>query len=92
METTGLIALAGLIIASFAALEGKLARTDRRIAHVEQQLGLILDRLSIREEPPHLPEVIALVRDGKKIQAIKAYRDATGAGLKEAKDAVDGMA
>jgi ribosomal protein L7/L12 len=92
MELTALIALAGLIVASFAALEGKLARTDRRIAHVEHQLDLILDRLSIREEPPHLPEVIALVREGKKIQAIKAYREATGAGLKEAKDAVDGMA
>ncbi|MEV8031079.1 ribosomal protein L7/L12 [Streptomyces sp. NPDC002742] len=92
MELTALIALAGLVVASFAALEGKLARTDRRIAHVEHQLDLILDRLSIREEPPHLPEVIALVREGKKIQAIKAYREATGAGLKEAKDAVDGMA
>jgi uncharacterized protein YhaN len=92
MELTALIALAGLIVASFAALEGKLARTDRRIAHVEHQLDLILDRLSIREDPPHLPEVIALVREGKKIQAIKAYREATGAGLKEAKDAVDGMA
>ena len=30
-----------------------------------------------------------LVREGKKIQAIKELRDATGLGLKEAKDYVD---
>ena len=28
---------------------------------------------------------------GRKIEAIKLYRKATGVGLKEAKDAVDGM-
>jgi large subunit ribosomal protein L7/L12 len=35
--------------------------------------------------------VLALVRDGRKIQAIKLYRDITGAGLKEAKDAVEAL-
>jgi hypothetical protein len=33
-----------------------------------------------------------LVREGKKIQAIKQYRDATGAGLKEAKEYVEWLA
>ena len=33
--------------------------------------------------------VIDLVRRGKKIEAIKVYRDQTGVGLKEAKDAVE---
>lgn len=32
-----------------------------------------------------------LVRQGNKIEAIKAYRELTGLGLKEAKDAVDAM-
>jgi ribosomal protein L7/L12 len=91
MEITGLFILAALMIAGFAGLEGKLARTDRRIARVEHQLDQILDHLGIREGPPHLPQVTALLRDGKKIQAIKAYREATGAGLKEAKDAVERM-
>jgi large subunit ribosomal protein L7/L12 len=35
--------------------------------------------------------VLALVRDGRKIEAIKLYRDLTGAGLKEAKDAVEAL-
>jgi len=35
--------------------------------------------------------IVALVQAGKKIQAIKAYRQATGAGLKDAKDAVENI-
>jgi ribosomal protein L7/L12 len=35
--------------------------------------------------------VIALLRDGRKIEATKLYRDLTGAGLKEAKDAVEAL-
>lgn len=34
-------------------------------------------------------EVRTLLADGRKIEAIKRYRDHTGAGLKEAKDAVE---
>jgi ribosomal protein L7/L12 len=36
--------------------------------------------------------VLSNLDAGNKIQAIKAYREATGAGLKEAKDAVEEMA
>jgi ribosomal protein L7/L12 len=37
-------------------------------------------------------EVERLLRAGRKIQAIKAYRDRTGLGLKEAKDQVEALA
>ncbi|NLX96112.1 MAG: hypothetical protein GXY83_08045 [Rhodopirellula sp.] len=37
-------------------------------------------------------EVVSLLEQGKKIQAIKVYRERTGVGLKEAKDAVDAIA
>lgn len=36
-------------------------------------------------------QVLAEVAAGKKIQAIKTYREATGVGLKEAKDAVEAL-
>ena len=36
-----------------------------------------------------LAEVYALAHQGKKIEAIKRYRELTGVGLKEAKDYVD---
>lgn len=38
-----------------------------------------------------IAEVHALARSGKKIEAIKRYREITGVGLKEAKDAVERM-
>jgi ribosomal protein L7/L12 len=34
-------------------------------------------------------QVLDLIASGNKIQAVKRYRELTGAGLKEAKDAVD---
>jgi large subunit ribosomal protein L7/L12 len=37
------------------------------------------------------PEVVALAQGGKKIEAIKRYRELTGVGLREAKDVVDGI-
>jgi len=37
-------------------------------------------------------EVARLVRDGQKIEAIKLYRELTGAGLKEAKTAIEQLA
>lgn len=38
---------------------------------------------------PITPEIAAAVRSGRKIEAIKLYREAHRVGLKEAKDAVD---
>jgi ribosomal protein L7/L12 len=35
--------------------------------------------------------VVALLRDGNKIEAIKVFRQARGCGLREAKDAVEAI-
>ena len=50
-------------------------------------------------EEPVLPrpdglegEVLALMEQGRKIPAIKLYREQTGVGLKEAKDTVEALA
>ncbi|GAA2303677.1 hypothetical protein SVIO_082930 [Streptomyces violaceusniger] len=40
---------------------------------------------------PGLERVVALARAGKKIEAIKVYRQLTDADLKEAKEAVERM-
>ena len=37
-------------------------------------------------------EVLAILESGRKIQAIKLYRERTGVGLKEAKEAVEALA
>jgi len=36
-------------------------------------------------------EIVALLQQGQKTQAIKRYRDRTGAGLKEAREAVEAL-
>lgn len=36
-------------------------------------------------------EVLNLLEDGRKIEAVKRYREVTGQGLREAKDAVEGL-
>ncbi|MCM2420135.1 MULTISPECIES: ribosomal protein L7/L12 [unclassified Streptomyces] len=78
---------AGMLI---SALERKVDRVERRIRLMERRQELILRHLGIEEvDAPDLREINELVRQGKKIQAIKAYRELTGAGLKEAKEAVE---
>lgn len=76
-------------IVAVLGIESRISRADRRVARVERKLDLIIDHLGLRDDDPRMDEVVALVRDGRKIQAIKAYRDITGAGLKEAKEAVE---
>jgi ribosomal protein L7/L12 len=64
-------------------------RQTRRLALVERKLDAVLDHLGVEVQEPHLERVQALLGQGKTIQAIKAYREATGADLREAKEAVD---
>jgi ribosomal protein L7/L12 len=55
---------------------------------VEQGLTSV-DAFALEE--PSLRELVELVRSGNKIEAIKLYRERTGVGLKEAKDAVEAL-
>ncbi|MFI2200658.1 ribosomal protein L7/L12 [Streptomyces sp. NPDC020192] len=89
MDIMGSLALALAVLGCIATVESRSVRADRRLARVERKLDLIMEHLDLREEYPRMDEVAALVREGKKIHAIKVYRESTGAGLKEAKEAVD---
>jgi ribosomal protein L7/L12 len=66
-----------------------------RLDYVEQQLeGLFLDRYVSFAKATAAglpPGVVELARAGKTIAAIKEYRNATGAGLDEAKRAIDSI-
>jgi hypothetical protein len=75
---------------------GRRAAADhqaRRLAEIERKLDLVIDHLGI-QEPEWSGPAAALqeLRAGRKIEAIKAYREATGASLREAKDAVEAIA
>lgn len=66
--------------------------TSVRLARIERKLQLVIDHLGIVEPEPDLPEVVRHLENGKKIEAVRAYRQATGEGLRDAKEAVDRMA
>ncbi|GGZ82402.1 hypothetical protein ACFOOM_22515 [Streptomyces echinoruber] len=91
MDTMGLLVVVGLLVAGCAALETRLSRVDRRIARVERRLDVLLSHLGVpdQDQDPDLERVRDLVRADRRVEAIKAYREATGAGLREAKEAVD---
>lgn len=80
-----------VVVLSVASIQTALSRSERRVARVECKLDQVMRHLGLEEEVPRRDEILALVRDGKQVQAIKLYREATGAGLAEAKQAVDAM-
>ncbi len=60
-------------------------RIERSVDHLLRNLGL-----SSADSAPALPPgVLEELEAGRKIEAIKRFRDATGCGLKEAKEAID---
>ncbi len=63
----------------------------RILGRVDAKLDLLLKEAGIEFDPyKDLPrEVVDAVQRGKKIQAIKRYRDASGAGLRVAKDFIE---
>jgi ribosomal protein L7/L12 len=67
----------------FNQQNARTARLERKVDRIMEHLGLQVDN--------KFDDVLQLVRSGQKILAIKHYRELTGAGLKEAKDAVEFM-
>ncbi|MEU6509064.1 MULTISPECIES: ribosomal protein L7/L12 [unclassified Streptomyces] len=93
MDIVELLLILGLF-AGIASVQSRLSGMDKRLVRIEGRLALIADRLGLEESDEQRAQrerVEALVREGKQVAAIKAYREMTGADLKEAKDAVDRM-
>jgi ribosomal protein L7/L12 len=72
----------------FAAVTSRLQAIEERLAMVSRELGL----------PPFVgptagtpEEVLSLAREGKTLDALKLYRQMTGASLEEARAAVEGF-
>ncbi|MEC3915129.1 hypothetical protein [Nocardia sp. CDC160] len=70
-------------------------RLERKLQRLERKIDLIIAHLGI-DDPASVTdftEIDDLLRRGKKIQAIKLYRDQDPtAGLAEARDAVEARA
>ncbi|MCC6443552.1 MAG: ribosomal protein L7/L12 [Armatimonadetes bacterium] len=65
---------------------GSVPRVEKKIDLLLKHLGISTEAAGVSPAPDPIRE---LTRAGRKIEAIKLYRERTGAGLKEAKDAVD---
>jgi hypothetical protein len=63
-----------------------------RVAELERRLDFIYKKLGVEYfDDPGMADshIISLIKSGKKLEAIKAYRELTNSGLAEAKNAVD---
>jgi endonuclease V-like protein UPF0215 family len=93
-ETFGLVALIVLGLILLRAIGGRLDGIQRRLAvvsRVEAKLDLLLKQANIKFDPyAHVSnDIVEALRKNQKIEAIKLYRQATGVGLKEAKDFIE---
>jgi ribosomal protein L7/L12 len=76
-----------IVLLRLSFIENRLNSLSR----LDAKLDLLLKQAGIDYDPhKDMPDqVILALQRGEKIQAIKLYREATGVGLKEAKDAVE---
>lgn len=75
------IMLLSSILTGIQQLRNDSKRTIKILGEIAKQIGV--------PETPVDDEIKNLVIEGKKIKAIKMYRQATGLGLKEAKENID---
>jgi hypothetical protein len=71
----------------FLALKSRVGELEDRLQFLYRRLNI--DYLHPGSDPALAPQVQDALRRGNKIEAIKLYRELTGVGLAEAKDAID---
>ena len=76
------------------------AEMRQRLLMLERKVDFLFSELDLEAKfqefqaaalPPRMDDVIALLRKGNKIGAIKLYQEKMGVGLREAKDEVERM-
>jgi ribosomal protein L7/L12 len=82
-----------ITIGSVRVLVADVQKRTRILGRVDAKLDLLLKHAGIEYDPyKDLPrEIVDAVQRGEKIRAIKRYREATGVGLREARDFIEGL-
>ncbi|HET8590623.1 MAG TPA: hypothetical protein VFM01_13395 [Nakamurella sp.] len=75
-----------------AALEAQVARLTGLVDHLYLTLRVPAPGSAMPGGPLSDPRILAAVREGNLITAIKIYRELTGCGLAEASDAIRTLA
>jgi|HubBroStandDraft_5_1064220.scaffolds.fasta_scaffold262475_1 hypothetical protein len=86
-----LILSATLAIVLLGTRLNKIESKISMLSRVDAKLDLLLKQSGLEYDPyKNLPpSVVDAVQRGKKIEAIKRYRETTGVGLKEAKEFIE---
>ena len=74
--------------------EAEFQLLQSRVRELEDKLEYLYSRLNMaymdpNSDPMRSPQIQEAMRRGNKIEAIRIYREMTGVGLAEAKDAID---
>jgi hypothetical protein len=94
MNNAALLILCVLPLAILLLISWRLDGTDRRLrelSRIDVKLDLLLKQAGIEYNPYRNlpPNVIDALKRGKKIDAIKKYREAAGVNLKEATEVIE---
>ena len=73
--------------AEFLALKSRVSELEDMLQFLYRRLDI--DYLDPNSDPALAPQVQEALNRGNKIEAIKIYRELTGVGLAEAKQAID---
>jgi hypothetical protein len=86
-----LLIVFGLGIALIGVNDSVIEKRVRTLWRIEAKLDLLLKHAGIKFDPyRNLPdEVVDAIGRGERLRAIMYYRNASGAGLKEARDFID---
>ena len=88
------LAIAAIVVIFARGSRAYFAGPTPEQLRMQRQLDAIMKHLGLAEPPASRPgalspQVDALIAAGRKIEAIKLYRQETGEGLKQAKAAVE---
>lgn len=91
MQLSLLLSLIGVFILGF--IIGRITKRNSRSDASQFEYLNTIHSLndSFTKDPAINDNLLALIRSGKKLEAIKLYRSHFRCGLKEAKDAIDAM-
>jgi uncharacterized protein involved in exopolysaccharide biosynthesis len=76
-------------------IDQQLLEIQQRLALVESRLEQLFEHLDLKPrdddegDPAQDPEIQDLLAKGNEAQAVKRYRELTGAGIAEAQSAID---
>ncbi len=86
-----LLGLMIYLIASMSGVGQRDAGQSAQLRRLDRKVDAIVEHLGIKVVDDADPKVLELLIAGKKIEAIKLYREQSGADLKEAKDYVESL-